>query len=493
MKEWPSSDKLAALQALVHQRCGLQLDGFARPRLERAVNALKSTTGLDSNTALLERLHRDDTQFNALISHVTVNETYFFRELESLHWLVEQYLPRRLAEKGAPITILSAGCSSGEEPYSLAMLLYERFGEKTRTLFTLTGGDVDRGVLEKARRGYYAGMAFRALSPALRERYFTPAQSGFRLNDSIRRLVTFTPFNVLDERVQTSDVYDVILFRNVSIYFDTPTLRRIQRCLRDHLAPDGILLCGVTEVLGNDLGEMSLYEDQGIFYFQPGASSTASPPAPAPPLPTLPQEASASVYAAPSPATVTPTAPTVPPSLDALRQCLAEGDLSRADTLISLRLAGELDTAEQQATALCQAYLAFQRNAFQEATERVDALLIEQPWWVDARVYAGLAARWLQDAEAAYRHFRYAIYSTPECWPAHFYQAELARSGALDTDNSDARGYEANGYATVVRILTASPIASGGMTLLPPPLPPGDARFLAARRLSTSTTERAGG
>lgn len=492
MKERLSSDKLAALQALVHQRCGLQLNGLARPRLERAVNVLKATTGLDSNTALLERLHHDDTQFDALVSHVTVNETYFFRERESLDWLVEQFLPRRLAEKGEPVSILSAGCSSGEEPYSLAMLLYERFGEQTRTLFSLTGGDVDRGVLEKARRGYYAGMAFRTLPSGLRERYFTPAPSCFLLNDSIRRLVTFTPFNVLDERVQTSDAYDVILFRNVSIYFDTPTLRRIQRCLREHLAPDGILLCGVTEVLGNDLGEMSLCEDQGIFYFQPGASTAVSPPstAPATPLFTAPQPAPASVSSTPSTPAATPTSP---PSLNTLRQCLADGDLSRADALISLRLAAELDSAEQQATALCQAYLAFQHNAFQEATERLDALLIEHPWWVDARVYAGLAARWQQHSEAAYKHFKYAVYSAPECWPAHFYQAELARSGTLDTDNANARGYEANGHAAVVRILTASPTASGAMTLLPPPLPPGDARFLAARRLSMSTTERAGG
>jgi chemotaxis protein methyltransferase CheR len=498
MKERATCDDLDALKTLVHQRCGLQFDGLARPRLERAVNALKVTTGLDSNTALLALLRRDERQFDALISHLTVNETYFFRELDALHWLVEHFLPRRLAEKGAPVAILSAGCSSGEEPYSLAMLLYERFGEQTHTLFTLTGGDVDRGVLDKARRGYYAGMAFRALSPAVRDRYFTPAQSCFRLNDRIRRLVTFLPFNVLDARVQTTNAYDVILFRNVSIYFDTPTLRHIQRRLRDHLAPDGILLCGVTEVLGNDLGEMPLCEDQGIFYFQPQASCSASPPtsppaspptsAPTPPLSPLPQEASAAVDATPSPASVAPATPTAPPSLDTLRQCLAEGDLSRADALVALRLAAKLDQTEQQATALCQAYLAFQRNAFQDAAKRLDTLLTEQPWWVDARIYAGLAARWQQDTEAASRHFKYAIYSAPESWPAHFYQAELARKGTSANDTGDVRG-----YATVVRILTTNPTANGGLTLLPPPLPPGDARFLAVRRLSTSTTERAGG
>lgn len=500
-------DKLAALQTLVHQRCGLQLDGIARPRLERAINALKATTGLDSNTALLERLRHDEAQFDALVSHLTVNETYFFRELEALHWLVEHFLSRRLAEKGAPVAILSAGCSSGEEPYSLAMLLYERFGEKAHTLFTLTGGDVDRKVLEKARQGYYAGMAFRALPPALRERYFSPVQSGFRLKDHIRRLVTFIPFNVLDEHIQTPRAYDVILFRNVSIYFDTPTLRHIQHHLRDHLTPGGILLCGVTEVLGNDLGEIPLREDRGIFYFQPGAPSVVEAPAAitstsaaglSTPLFTppglTPQPVSASTDTLP--VTATAGAPTPPPSLEALQQALAEGDLSRADALIALRLADNLDKAEQYATALCQAYLAFQRNAFQAATQRLEALLAEQPWWVDARVYAGLAARWQQDTEAAYRHFRYAIYSAPECWPAHFYRAELARKDALasahDDVQGDVQGYM-QGYATVIRILTATPTSSGGLTLLPPPLPPGDARFLAASHLTPSLTEPAGG
>lgn len=80
----------------------------------------------------------------------------------------------------------------------MAMMLFERFGERAKTLFTLTGGDLDHQILAKARQAVYSGMAFRALSPAFKERYFSPYQGRYKLHESLRQWVTFRPFNLLN-------------------------------------------------------------------------------------------------------------------------------------------------------------------------------------------------------------------------------------------------------------------------------------------------------
>ncbi len=265
---------LAAFKQLVHQRCGLSLEGLAESRLERAIEQLCRAQATQDPATLLGRLTRDSALFDHFISQLTVNETYFFREVEALQWLVDEHLPRQLATQGGPLRLLSAGCSSGEEPYSLAMLLMEAYGERAKALFRITGGDVDQQVLHKARTGRYSGMAFRALHPALKARYFTPAGRAHQLVPALTEWVTFCPFNLLGADHQAlGGPFDVILFRNVSIYFDEATRRDIQQRLKQLLAPQGILLCGVTETLGNDLGILSLQEEQGVFYFQPLASN----------------------------------------------------------------------------------------------------------------------------------------------------------------------------------------------------------------------------
>lgn len=133
----------SAFKSLVHERCGLYLEGLAEARLFRAVASLQASTGVTDTTQLLTKLTSNPTLFDHFVSHLTVNETYFYREPDALNWLVNTYLPERLADGRVPLSIFSAGCSSGEEPYSIAMMLYERFGERARTLFNLAGGDLD--------------------------------------------------------------------------------------------------------------------------------------------------------------------------------------------------------------------------------------------------------------------------------------------------------------------------------------------------------------
>lgn len=449
---------IAPFKHLVYQRCGLHLEGLAEARLLRAIATLQATTGLTSTSSLLERLTSDRTLFDSFISQLTINETYFCREPDALTWLVNTHLPQRLAADNGPLSIFSAGCSSGEEPYSLAMMLFERFGERAKQLFTLCGGDLDQQVLAKARQGIYSGMAFRALSPTLKERYFSPHEGRLKLKDSLRQWVTFQPFNLLNaQENSTSGSFDVILFRNVSIYFDEKTRRHIHQQLRSLLTPNGVLLCGVTETLGNDLGVLELVESDGIFYFK------------------HPQQI-------------------IQPTDELPSACLAaastNNESSRQDILppeghLPPALSSSDDEDECFNQRLYNAHQLLNQNAFSDADLLLQTLLQQQPWSVDALILAGLVARWQQQPLVAYERFKRAIYVAPECWPAHFYLAELYRQDEL-TDEPLQRH---RSYAAVVRLLMASPTANGGLKTIVPPLPPGDARFLAERYLEAVTTK----
>ena len=446
----------APFKALVHERCGLHLEGLAEARLFRAVASLQSSTGLTDTTQLLHRLTSDKVLFDHFVSQLTVNETYFYREPEALNWLANDYLPERLAAGNAPLSIFSAGCSSGEEPYSIAMMLYERFGERARSLVHLSGGDLDHQVLAKARQAIYGGMAFRALSPALKARYFSPFEGRYQLRESLRQWVSFHPFNLLNvEETLPNGPFDVILFRNVSIYFDEPTRRRIHQRLSQLLAPNGILLCGVTETLGNDLGIFKLTEAQGVFYFQRDETSNTQPTSTAPSRPLI-----------------------TAPSTDE-QEALAS---NAAPAQLPPREQDANDQPDSMTQQLHTAHRLLNQNAFEEAAALLEALLAKQPWSLDALVLAGLVARWQHQPQLAHDHFKRAIYVAPECWPAHFYLAELYRQGEL---NDEPRQRQQR-YASVVRLLLAAPTSSGGLATIAPPLPPGDARFLAERYLKAA-------
>lgn len=444
----------APFKQLVYERYGLDLEGLAEPRLVRAVDALLDATGSRDPAALARLLGRDAALLDDFISQLTINETYFYREPEALVWLAERYLPERLARGAGPLRILSAGCSSGEEPYSLGMALLERFGARAPTLFRITGGDVDHRVLAKARRGIYAGMAFRALPGALKARYFTPRGRQFAIDDALRDWVHFRALNVLEPSGDSKDggPFDLILFRNVSIYFDEQKRIAIQKRLLERLAPEGILVCGVSETLGNDLGVLELTQREGVFHFRrPTHQSIAPRPAPAP-APSSPP--------APLPRAERATTPPPPVMPAAAPESFA------------------------QRVQDAQAHL--NDNRFDEAEALLATLLDEQSWSVDARLLAGLVARWQQRPEQAQEHFKRALYVAPECWPAHFYQAELARAGELE----GIPGQPTRGYEAVLRLLEASPRATGGLTIIASPIPPGDARFLAKRHLVTGARTR---
>ena len=238
-------------------RCGLHFDESTRFLVEKRLARLAEDTDAGSISSFLYRLRhgpQSEEEFSRVVDLLTTNETYFFRERSQLTALIEEIVPDLLVARGAmqgPVKIWSAGCSSGEEPYSIVMMALEAGLRPGRDL-RIYASDISRAVLSKARRGVYREASFRETEPRMRPRYFVEKDGLTRISDEVKRHVDFIHLNLLDSsRRGLLSTMDVILCRNVIIYFDLATKRRVMASFRDQLQPGGYLLLGHSESLLN--------------------------------------------------------------------------------------------------------------------------------------------------------------------------------------------------------------------------------------------------
>jgi chemotaxis protein methyltransferase CheR len=243
------------LAALLRQHCGLHFGSDSRyvfeKRVLRRVRELELTSFAAYHLLLRSGSGREQ-ELARLVDELTINETYFFRERAQLGALVAEILPELCAQRsGRPVLIWSAGCSSGEEPYSVVMLAREA-GFVPGVDFRVYASDISQRMLRRAREGVYRDASFRDTEPALRERYFTPVEQGLRVRAEVKQHVDFIHLNLFDaSKLALLGALDVILCRNVIIYFDTPEKRRTIDTFHDKLRPGGYLLLGHSESLIN--------------------------------------------------------------------------------------------------------------------------------------------------------------------------------------------------------------------------------------------------
>lgn len=187
------------------------------------------------------------SEWDELASVLSNNETYFFRERAQLEVLASEVVADALREGTPKLRIWSAACSTGEEPFSVAMALLEN-GRLSPARIQIRAGDISPRALEKAAAGYYRELSFRATPPELIQRYFRPFQGGFAISDDIKRMVEFFRVNLLDEHaVAKTGPVDAIFCRNVLIYFDKPTQKRVVEAFARALRPRGYLFLGHAE------------------------------------------------------------------------------------------------------------------------------------------------------------------------------------------------------------------------------------------------------
>jgi len=265
--------ELQLFQSAIARRLALRFDdgklAFLAEVLERrlAARRLDAARYLD---ALQNELH-DDEELRALAAELTVGETYFFRHSEQFNALCEVVLPERAAAKprGGTLRLLSVGCASGEEPYTLAILLQER-GYDARFKVEITALDLNPESLHKARRGSYSAWSLRETPPDVRARWFEAVDQKFRIVPAAREAVQFYEHNLAkgSSELLSRGSYDVVFCRNVLMYFTPEHAAAIVQRLARALLPGGFLFLGHAETLRELSQSFHLHHTHNTFYYQ---------------------------------------------------------------------------------------------------------------------------------------------------------------------------------------------------------------------------------
>ena len=288
-----SLEELARFSDLIEERCGLHFHEGRRAALSAAVRARMEQLGLVRIEDYYDHLRVHpaaaiEDGFRKLINLVTITETCFLRDPEQFR-LLRHILPGLLAERAAQgertLRIWSAGCSTGAEAYSVALTLWEMglYGADAEWTFEIVGTDVNTEALDAARQGVYSRRTLRNVEGNWLQQYFQPEGNRFRLNDEIRRCVRFQYGNLSEAPLSSPSIgQDIVLCKNVAIYFRPEAARRLVSQLHERLNDGGYLLLGHSESLWQISDQFTLVEHQGGFCYRKGSDPVtifANPPA----------------------------------------------------------------------------------------------------------------------------------------------------------------------------------------------------------------------
>ncbi len=216
-------------------------------------------------------------EWDNLISLITTGESYFFRDRGQIKLIREHILPdlvnKMLAQK--KLNILSAGCSTGEEVYSLAIIIQENFPELANWDINLVGVDLNKEAISKALQGIYPEWSFRGVEPRYRSIYFHKQETGWQISDSIRRKVKFRECNLVEDDLSffISGTLDLIICRNVFIYFDREKISLVLSKFIDLLRSGGYLITGHTELQEQDITPLVMHSyPESLVYQKPDDS-----------------------------------------------------------------------------------------------------------------------------------------------------------------------------------------------------------------------------
>lgn len=481
---------LQRFQHLLAQHTGLNLrphdeDQFRATLLSR-IKALRLDGPPDYYRLLTEDDPRAEAEWKYLATRVTNRESYFFRDQGQMALLRDQLLPALIERRRRTLTLRlwSAGCSTGEEPYSLAMLVSELLPRREHWQITILGTDINEEVLSHARQGVYGPWSFRMVDPRLRQRYFREHAGGFEIDPRVRSMVYFRHLNLRRDPFPDPDAglseIDLILCRNVFIYFDRGAVATVLDQFARTLSQDGYLMTGHAELHDQP---MALFRARtfptSVVYQRADAPTTgvlpahpaprALPPVPAPPA--LPQgmarprpvvtstviapAALARASAAPAPRPVVPSA-APEGAVSRAEALLRAGDSGRALTALEPVLARE----PRHHAALC---LAAQAYANLGAHDRAavacrQAIAVNSLSSAPYRLLAAIAEE-RGDLEAAKDFLKKLLYLAPSSPSAYI---ELGAIYAREGDAARARKMRASALALLRSADPESSVAECG-------------------------------
>ena len=237
----------------------IDLNAYKRPQMERRINSFMRSVNSPDYISFINTLKTEKDIYQNFVEHITINVSEFFRNPN--HWQVlENKIIPLLAKKNS-LKVWSAGCSTGEEPYSLAMLLQEkRINLAERILAT----DIDKEVLRKAALGLYQEKNIQGVPAKYLSRYFLKEDNNFRVSNEIKNMIKFQHHDLLKDMIPRD--YDLILCRNVVIYFTEETKEKLYKKFASGLKSKGVLFIGSTEQIfqAKELGLKSI----ATFFYQ---------------------------------------------------------------------------------------------------------------------------------------------------------------------------------------------------------------------------------
>jgi chemotaxis protein methyltransferase CheR len=240
-------------------KTGIDLSKYKEAQMKRRLIALREKKSFGSFSDYYQSLSNDRTMLDEFLDRMTINVSEFYRNPSRWEVLEQKILPRLLDERSS-LKAWSAACSTGEEPYTLSMMLSEIKGISN---FSILATDLDEQVLEQAKNGFYFEKAAQDVPNVKKKRYFSKQELGLKVNDDIKKHVTFRKQNLLSDPFGKD--FDLIVCRNVMIYFTEEAKAVLYEKFSKALRPGGVLFVGSTEQIFNP-GLYGLESEEPFFY-----------------------------------------------------------------------------------------------------------------------------------------------------------------------------------------------------------------------------------
>lgn len=254
-------DKYEEFKADVLKLTKIDLNYYKEKQMRRRIDTLANKNGAKSYEEYIQMIKSDKEKFEQFVNFLTINVSEFYRNPDQWKLMDQQVIPKLIKEQRKPIKIWSAACSTGDEPYSLAMAFSKHVPLSD---IKILATDIDKQVIEHAKVGLYSEKSIAGVPADLKKKYFTQIGNSYQISDDIKRCVTFKEHNLLKD-VYPKD-YDLILCRNVVIYFTDAAKDMIYKNFYGSLKSKGVLFIGSTEQISNykDLG----FNRMSSFYFE---------------------------------------------------------------------------------------------------------------------------------------------------------------------------------------------------------------------------------
>ena len=254
-------DNYEAFKADVLRLTKIDLSSYKEKQMRRRIDSLIRKNGCESYSAYVSLLKSDKDVFEEFVNFLTINVSEFYRNPEQWELLTKEFIPELIGKFGQNLRIWSAACSTGDEPYSLVMALSKHLDLRQIKIYAT---DIDKQVIETAKRGLYSEKSIANVPEEFKRKYFTQIGKSYQISDEIKRCVEFREHNLLSDAYPKN--YDMIVCRNVLIYFTDEAKRDVYVKFARSLKDGGILFIGSTEQVA-DYKQIG-YKRRYSFYYE---------------------------------------------------------------------------------------------------------------------------------------------------------------------------------------------------------------------------------